>query len=166
MNTRFAMIPGLLLSFCCIIGLSGCDMPPISKTMDMGRLEVPAGNMRIQVITIDKITDRPVEIKVEAQHLTGPGIDLYVLDKANYNLWDAEGKWISTSRKSDPIIRKVFNDDFQAVDPSLELKNFQDKVETNWIDVGSQSVLYLVACSRRKNRVTEISTIVHVREKK
>ena len=141
-------------------------MPPISKTMDMGRFEVPASNTMNQIMMIDKITDGPIEIKVEAQHLNGPPIDLYVLDKANYNLWDSEGKWISTPRESDPIIHRVLNDDFHAVDPSLEITKFQDKLATNWIDVGSHDVLYLVACSRDKHRVAEISAVVHVREKK
>ena len=147
------------------IGFSGCDMPTISKTIDMDRFDVPAGNMAIKVLKIEDITDKPIEIKVEAQHLVGPPVDFYILDKANYNLWDSAGKWITTARDSDPVIRRVLSDEFKALDSSLEITKFQDKLATSWIDAGSHNVLYLVACSRDKMRVAEISAVVHVREK-
>lgn len=138
------------------VGVSTTDKP----------IDVPAGNWVAQILKVDETYENSVEAKLSVRHLGGPPVDIYVLDKGNFNLFESEGKGIMGfgGKKPEYYGWMVLNENFHAVNNNFELKKFNGQMETEWIPIGSQKTLYLVLSSRDGNRPAKVEAVLTVRD--
>lgn len=138
----------------------------VGISTDDETIEVPAGTYVAQILRVDEMYDGPVEARLNARHLSGPAVDIFVLDKENFDLFENEGKWLMGVGGDRPILlgRRVANDNFGPVHSDLEALNFDSRLKTDWIPIGSHNTLYLVLSSRDAERSALVEAVLTVRD--
>ena len=119
------------------------------------QLEIRAGGMTYMAIhPSDLVSDNEsVEIQLYVKHISGGKAQVLIVDEENFNKANISPCWNFGLSASFDI---ACVPDYEAITPQLSFVDFQSEETTDWINVGHQTLLYMLVTNINNREVLHI----------